>query len=117
MIGTDSLTIPHWNYFLALEHDLEILSRYVEFEERNFDCFSIESARILLAAASETDVVCKMICKSIDPASDADKIGAYCDQITADGELIPAPHLMRVQDAHYTDVIIGPYEHGIMYSL
>ncbi len=22
---------PHWNYFLALERDLEIVSRYIEF--------------------------------------------------------------------------------------
>ena len=25
----------HWNYFLAIERDLEVLSRYVEFDESN----------------------------------------------------------------------------------
>ena len=40
----------HWNYFVALEHDLEAASRYVEFCERNFDVFSIELAHLLFAA-------------------------------------------------------------------
>ena len=52
---------PHWNYFLAIERDLEPLSRYVEFNPKNFDCYSIEIARLLLAAAAEVDIVCKQI--------------------------------------------------------
>jgi hypothetical protein len=42
---------PHWNYLLAIERDLD-----VEFDERNFDCFSIQIARVLLASGAETDV-------------------------------------------------------------
>jgi hypothetical protein len=55
----------HWNYLLALESDLEQLSRYVEFTERNYDCFSIEMARILMAAGAEIDVVCKQLCQQL----------------------------------------------------
>ena len=72
---------PHWNYLLAIERDLVELSRYVEFDEQNFQCFSIEIARILLASAAEVDVVCKQICRAIDPASAANKIGEYRSEI------------------------------------
>jgi hypothetical protein len=65
---------PHWNYFLAIERDVEVLSRYIEFDKRNFDCFSIEIVRILLAVGSEIDVICKQICRTINPSSKADDI-------------------------------------------
>lgn len=75
---------PHWNYLLAIERDLDEISRYVEFDQKNFDCFSIEIARVLLTSAAEVDVVCKQICKSINPKSKADKIHKY------KAEIIPA---------------------------
>ena len=65
----------HWNYLLAIEHDLNELSRYVEFDEKNFDCFSIEIARILLTSAAEVDVVCKQICKKIKSTLKAKDLG------------------------------------------
>jgi len=76
----------HWNYLLAIENDLTELSRYVEFDEKNFECFSIEIARILLTSAAEVDVVCKQICRKIKPmlkAKDLEKlkIHGYRDTI------------------------------------
>ncbi len=71
----------HWNYLLAIERDLDELSRYVEFDEKNFDCFSIEIARVLLAAGAEVDVVCKQICRVIDSKSSADSINKYRSEI------------------------------------
>jgi hypothetical protein len=59
----------HWNYFLALERDLEVVSRYVEFTEANFRTFSIELAHILFAAASEVDVLSKLLCEKVSPGS------------------------------------------------
>ena len=53
----------HWNYFIALERDLEVVSRYVEFCPQNFDVYSIEFAHLLFAAASEVDVVAKLLCQ------------------------------------------------------
>ena len=61
----------HWNFFLALERDVDVLSRYVEFDSRNYDCFSIEIARILVAASGEVDVVAKQICRAADSHSSA----------------------------------------------
>lgn len=72
---------PHWNYFLAIERDLETLARYVEFDPKNFDCFSIEIARLLLAAAAEVDIVCKQICRRANQSSKARTIHQYRDEI------------------------------------
>lgn len=72
---------PHWNYLLAFDADLVGLSRYVEFHQGNFNCFSIEIARILLASAAEVDVVCKLLCKAISPKSRASNILHYRDTI------------------------------------
>ena len=80
---------PHWNYLLSIEDELERISRYVEFDERNFDCFSIEIARVLMASAAETDVVCKQLCKKLNPASKADSINQYRDEIQATYPNIP----------------------------
>lgn len=85
---------PHWNYLLALDADLIPLSRYVEFDERNFDCFSIEIARILLAAAAEVDVVSKQLCKKLKRTSSADCIHDYRDEI---GPVFPDIPSFKVQ--------------------
>ena len=81
---------PHWNYFIAVERDLERLSRYVEFDQRNFDCFSIEIVRLLLACGAEIDVVCKQICQAAVPGSTAGNINAYRDEVMAVYPKIPA---------------------------
>lgn len=60
-------TANHWNYFIALEDDLAEISRYIEFSEHNYKTYSIELAHLLLAAASEVEVVLKAICEKIDP--------------------------------------------------
>jgi hypothetical protein len=52
----------HWNYFFAIEDDLATLSRYIEFHEDNFAAYSIETAKILMAAVQEVDVLLKSIC-------------------------------------------------------
>jgi len=74
-------TLPHWSYFIALDADLVRLSRYVEFHPQNFDCFSLEIARVLLASAAEVDVVGKLLCKKIDRGSKAENILQYRDTI------------------------------------
>lgn len=74
-------TEAHWNYFLAIERDLEVLSRYMEFDKRNFKCFSIEIARIILAACAEVDVVCKQMCRANNSNSTAENINAYRTEI------------------------------------
>ncbi len=81
MVITSRQAEAHWNYLLAIEDDLERLSRFVEFDEKNFDCFSIEISRILLASGAEVEVVCKQICKKLNPASSSNSINGYREEI------------------------------------
>ncbi|MFM2317692.1 MAG: hypothetical protein RLZZ215_313 [Pseudomonadota bacterium] len=67
----------HWNYFLALERDLEVVSRYIEFSDGNFSVYSIELAHLLFAASSEVDVVAKSFCCLVEPTSDPKNINQY----------------------------------------
>ena len=70
-------TQHYWEYFLALEDDLQQTTRFVEFATSNFKTYSIEFARIILAASSEIDVLAKMLCGEISPATAADNITDY----------------------------------------
>jgi hypothetical protein len=54
----------HWQHFTALESDLSAAFRYIEPEGANMDCYSTELSRILLAAGSEVDVLCKVLCEA-----------------------------------------------------
>jgi hypothetical protein len=71
----------HWNYFLAIESDLKMLSRYIEFTEVNQATYSIELAHILLSASSEIDVVLKMICGLLKPTGQFENIDDYRETI------------------------------------
>lgn len=75
-------TFAHWNYFLALEDDLDRLSRYVDFAG-NDGTYSLEIARLFLGASAEVDVVLKQLCKRYSPISTASSIGAYHAEVTA----------------------------------
>ncbi len=57
----------HWNYLLSLEKDIIRLSNFIEFNEANFDTYSIELLKLNLAIGSEIDVVLKLLCKSYCP--------------------------------------------------
>jgi hypothetical protein len=67
----------HWNYFLALEKDLENISRYIEFTEDNLKTYSIELTHILLSASSEIDVIMKELCCLIDSNAPRNNINDY----------------------------------------
>lgn len=77
-----SESLLHWNYFLALEDDLGQASRYIEFTEKNFRTYSIELAHLLLASASEVDVIAKGICLQLEPGVSAENINEYKRIIT-----------------------------------
>jgi len=80
---TGQPTLIHWNYFLAIEDSVQTLNRYVDFSSDNENTYSIEIARILMAASAEVDVVLKQLCKALKPDSTADNINQYHDLITS----------------------------------
>lgn len=67
----------HWNYFLALERDIEVAARYVELSSANMSTYSIEFAHLLFAAASEVDVVAKLLCRVLAPSLPCHNIEHY----------------------------------------
>lgn len=67
----------HWNYFLALESDLQNISKFIEFTSENFNVFSIELTLLFLATASEVDVVAKQLCNLTDQSNKANNIVEY----------------------------------------
>jgi len=70
-------TFLHWNYFLALEHDLDTCARFIEFAENIYNSYSIEFTHLLLASSSEIDVVAKSICALLDPTKHPERINDY----------------------------------------
>lgn len=82
----------YWDYYLTIENDLIETSRYVEFVNTNYLCYSIEFARIIMTAGAELDMVFKQLCVKIDPSSKAENINTYYDII------IPKfPNIINVQ--------------------
>lgn len=71
------MSLPHWEYFLSIESDLEKCSRFVEFCQDNYRTYSTEFARIIMASASEFDTVIKLLCKSIAPRERPEDILKY----------------------------------------
>lgn len=67
----------HWNYFLAIEKNLENVSRYIEFSNANLKTYSIELTYILLSASSEVDVIMKQLCTLIDSSRTTHNINDY----------------------------------------
>ena len=71
------MSFPHWQYFLAIESDLEITARYVEVSQNNFRTYSVEYARILLSASAEVDVISKLLCQQLNPKLTYTNINDY----------------------------------------
>ncbi|WP_440222061.1 hypothetical protein ACQQ2N_13320 [Dokdonella sp. MW10] len=77
VIHTATTKFPHWNYFIALEEDLERASRYVELVEDNEKTYSLEFVHLLFAAAAEVETVMVLLCHLFDPKSEASKF-SHC---------------------------------------
>jgi len=88
-------TYSYWQHFLALEADFAVTSRYVEFSHLNFAAFSVEYVKLLLAAGSEIDVLCKLTCKCIDSSVEYKNINDYRACLTAHTKLASEEVLMR----------------------
>lgn len=80
----------HWNYFLALDADAALLSRYIEFTPDNFATYSIELARLLMSTASEVDVVAKLACAHVSATQKAKCIVDYQKILTAGRANLPS---------------------------
>src|SRR5690348_5519176 len=85
----------HWQHFLALEADFAATSRYVEFSSKNFKTYSIEYTKLILAAASEIDVLCKAVCNIIDITKNYGNIDSYRNCLTTHTKIVDEKVLIR----------------------
>lgn len=85
----------YWQYFLAIEADFAATARYVEICEDNFKTYSVEYAKHLLASASEIDVLCKILCKKLDPNASRGSISEYRACIATETSLHTEKVLVR----------------------
>jgi hypothetical protein len=67
--------MPNWEYFLAIEQDLDKCTRYVQFCQQNYKTYSLEFARIIVASGAECDTIMKLLCRSIGSSRVPEKIG------------------------------------------
>lgn len=66
-----------WPFYIRLEKDFLNTLDYVEFSEDNFGTYSIEFEKQLLSIGSEVDVLCKLLCKKIEPQKSPKEIKEY----------------------------------------
>jgi|SRR3569623_516656 len=78
-----ALARSHSRYYTILEEDVLRTGRYVEFDKDNWNAYSLEYTRLLLACGSEVDVVAKLLCSIIDASKKPQKINQYRDVIWA----------------------------------
>lgn len=71
------MRFPHWDYFLALDRDLDVVSRFIDFSDDNLHVYSTELTRLYLAIGSEIDVVGKQLILRCDPTNEARNIDHY----------------------------------------
>ena len=83
------MNYPHWEYFLALDADLEQAARFVALESANFSSYSIEFVRLYLSACSEIDVVAKALCAQIALQESRRNINDYRTVITKEYPKFP----------------------------
>jgi hypothetical protein len=81
----------HWNYLLALDRDAAVIARFVEFTPDNFGTYSIELARLLMAAASEVDVVAKLACAQVDSKASVENIEHHRKLLVPNRPLLVLP--------------------------
>lgn len=79
----------HWNYLLALDTDVAHVARYIEFAPPNYETYSLELAGVLMAAASEVDVVAKIACSYVNPNAKPENIDEYRDVLVPNWPNLP----------------------------
>jgi hypothetical protein len=64
-----------WQYFLALESDLESISRYIEINIDNYKVYSAEISKVLICSAMEFESLSKKLIKHSCPDKKSGNIG------------------------------------------
>lgn len=79
-----------WPFYLRLESAFIDSLNYVEFAEDNYSAYSIEFEQLLLSIGSEVDVLCKLLCKEIDPNQSPSNICQYATILCGFNDFVSA---------------------------
>lgn len=77
----------YWRYYELLETDFKNSIRYVSLDEKNYNTFSVEYARLLQAICSEIDVLFKELCSCLNKKGN--NISDYADILLKNDSTIP----------------------------
>lgn len=67
MDGIFELNIKnYWNYYLELEKEVLETRKFVEFDKKNYKCFSIEFLKLYQAICSEIDTLGRYLAKTLE---------------------------------------------------
>ena len=81
-IMTDSVFHnQYWKQYILIEKEFKTSIKYVAIDTQNFSAYSDVYAKLLLQIGSEVDVVSKLLCKEMNPASSAGNILDYQSEI------------------------------------
>ena len=72
-----------WPFYLTLERDFINTLNYVTFSTDNFATFSVEFERQILSIGSEIDIVCKLLCRELQPDVRPNNIRDYFTILSA----------------------------------
>ena len=75
-------------YCSSIEQNLKDTISYVEVCDSNDSTYSFEYAKIIMLACSEIDVLCRLLCKEVDPLTDFDKSATHSGNIRCYANLI-----------------------------
>ena len=73
----------YWKQYILIEKEFRASIKYAAIDNSNFSTYSDAYAKLLLQIGSEVDVVAKLLCKEINPASNVDNILQYQSVISA----------------------------------
>lgn len=63
----------HWRYCRLLEQELDAMSVYIEFDQSNFNCYSLKLLRLINSAMAEFEIIGKEVCTSISNDKNIEK--------------------------------------------
>ena len=63
---TEQQILHYWNYAELLNEELGNTARFVEPDVSNYQTYSLAYTNIILSACSEVEIVCRLLCQTID---------------------------------------------------
>ena len=115
MLTKDQLN-NYWQYCLSIERNLEKTLDFVDISFNNKTTYSFEYAKIIMLACSEIDMLCRLLCKAIDPSTDFDDTSTRSGDIKEYAKIIlpKFPRITSFELSGLNGVKYKPFENWIL---